>query len=96
MLANKEECSHSRLARGHNLTAKESEWFSMSWDMLWGLWHEQSRPDRDQYIRIEWDNIELGTENSFFKYNRSIIESFSLPYDYGSIMHYPTYVSIKL
>lgn len=53
-----------------------------------GLWHEQSRYDRDEYIDIIWENIEPDAYSSFYKYKVPEIETFSLPYDYGSIMHY--------
>ena len=58
-----------------------------------GLLHEQSRPDRDEYIEIIWDNILAEGRRSFHKYKWSRVELFSLPYDYTSIMHYPPYVS---
>ena len=32
-----------------------------------GLWHEQSRLDRDQYVRILWENIRAGKEDNFAK-----------------------------
>ncbi|MCH8269857.1 MAG: hypothetical protein IH985_01415, partial [Planctomycetes bacterium] len=29
------------------------------------IWHEQQRPGRDQYVRIEWANIQPGMEHNF-------------------------------
>ena len=26
-----------------------------------GFWHEQSRPDRNQFVEVIWENIEQGT-----------------------------------
>ncbi len=55
-----------------------------------GLWHEQSRVDRDNYITINEDNIIDGRESNFQTYveRGRNGEDFSY-YDYGSIMHYP-------
>ena len=54
-----------------------------------GLWHEQSREDRDQYVTINWGNITAGYEHNF---NQQIDDGDDLnTYDYGSIMHYGAY-----
>lgn len=52
-----------------------------------GLWHEQSREDRDAFVTIRWDKILSGTEHNF---NQHITDGDDVgAYDYGSIMHYP-------
>ncbi|KAI1721465.1 astacin (Peptidase family m12A) domain-containing protein [Ditylenchus destructor] len=43
-----------------------------------GFWHEQSRPDRDVYVRVRW----------FLKEQPADVDNGDVPYDYGSIMHY--------
>lgn len=51
-----------------------------------GLWHEQSREDRNGHIRILWQNINAGKEHNF---NQHISDGDDVgAYDYGSIMHY--------
>ncbi|CAG5124335.1 unnamed protein product [Candidula unifasciata] len=52
-----------------------------------GFYHEHKRPDRDQYITVHEENIEDKFKYAFEKSNE--IETYGLPYDYTSIMHYP-------
>jgi hypothetical protein len=54
-----------------------------------GLWHEQSREDRDRFIRILWQNIEPGMEHNFAQHIADGDDEGA--YDFGSIMHYPTW-----
>ncbi len=52
-----------------------------------GLWHEQSRQDRDAFIKIVWANIIDGFEHNF---DQHVTDGDDIGrYDYGSIMHYP-------
>jgi hypothetical protein len=51
-----------------------------------GFHHEQSRPDRDQHVRIEWGNISSGYASQFTLYSSD--NTLGTPYDYTSIMHY--------
>jgi astacin len=58
-----------------------------------GLWHEQSRQDRDQFIRVHWENITAGREHNF---DQHISDGDDIgAYDYGSIMHYGAYAFSK-
>lgn len=54
-----------------------------------GFVHEQSRPDRDQFVRILEDNIQWGKQRNFQAYETEKIDNLGEPYDYGSVMHYP-------
>jgi hypothetical protein len=53
-----------------------------------GLWHEQSREDRDLFVAINWPKILPGMEHNF---DQHITDGDDIgAYDFGSIMHYPT------
>jgi astacin (peptidase family M12A) len=52
-----------------------------------GLWHEQSRSDRDQFIEVVIANVDPRFVHNFDKH---ILDGDDLGgYDFGSIMHYP-------
>lgn len=51
-----------------------------------GLFHEHTRPDRDNFIQVDWNQIVAGKEINYNILNAGV-ENYG-PYDYGSIMHY--------
>jgi hypothetical protein len=52
-----------------------------------GLWHEQSRQDRDKRVRILMQNVIPGREHNF---DQHVTDGDDVgKYDYASIMHYP-------
>jgi len=53
-----------------------------------GFWHEQSRPDRDSYVVIHYENIRSNMAFNFDKRESDEINSLNSPYDIGSVMHY--------
>lgn len=52
-----------------------------------GLWHEQSREDRDQFIEILWDDVIEEKKGNFEQHTGDGTDVG--PYDFGSVMHYP-------
>jgi astacin len=58
-----------------------------------GLWHEQSREDRDTYVQINWGNIESGKEHNFYTHtpDSTWVGDMFGPYDFMSVMHYGDY-----
>ena len=52
-----------------------------------GLWHEQSRGDRDNFVTVLVDRIKPANRHNFDKH--VIDGTMAGPYDFDSIMHYP-------
>ncbi|XP_065357943.1 seminal metalloprotease 1-like [Calliphora vicina] len=53
-----------------------------------GFHHQQNSSDRDEYVKIAWDNITEDKKYNFNKYNSNTVTDFGVVYDYGSVMHY--------
>merc|ERR1712080_260765 len=62
-----------------------------------GFWHEQSRPDRDDFVEIKLDNVqpmkdkygqEISMKHNFDKKETYEVKLNGIGYDYGSLMHY--------
>lgn len=56
-----------------------------------GIYHEQSRIDRDNYVIINFDNITSGRENNFAKVSSSYAADYTATLDFGSIMMYSSF-----
>ena len=52
-----------------------------------GLWHEQSRADRDSFVEILFTNVDPGSRHNFEQHIHDGVDVAT--YDYASIMHYP-------
>ncbi|XP_074595948.1 zinc metalloproteinase nas-7-like [Brevipalpus obovatus] len=53
-----------------------------------GFYHEQSRYDRDNYIKIYPENIMQGASTQFQKATKNQMDTHGEKYDVGSVMHY--------
>ena len=61
-----------------------------------GLYHEQERPDRDNYITYYPDSVMDGYKNQFTKMTAGSYNYYGSTYDYNSIMHYYSWAFGKL
>lgn len=55
-----------------------------------GLWHEQMRQDRDQFVKVNYDNITTGKAHNFDIVSTDAGKNYG-SYDYASLMHYGAY-----
>ncbi|XP_024945655.1 astacin isoform X2 [Cephus cinctus] len=60
-----------------------------------GFYHQQSAADRDEWVKIHWDNIQTGKEHNFNKYDSDTVTDYGIGYDYKSIMHYSAHAFSK-
>ncbi|QDQ25409.1 hypothetical protein FNU76_03025 [Chitinimonas arctica] len=59
-----------------------------------GWMHEQMRPDRDSYVRINEQNVEDWAKGNFTKLRTNQVDTVG-SYDYYSVMHYPSWAFSK-
>ena len=67
-----------------------------------GFVHEHTRPDRDDFILVNMDNIEAGKEKNFEKrpegtrdlFEKGSVDSRNTPYDVLSLLHYGPQVKL--
>ncbi|KAJ1353622.1 Astacin (Peptidase M12A) [Parelaphostrongylus tenuis] len=53
-----------------------------------GLYHTQSRHDRDNYITLHYENLVYDWHDQFNKESESTNYNYNITYDYGTVMHY--------
>jgi len=95
---NEEDCRSSwigmrtgeqQLTLGHGANCIHSGVVAHEFMHTLGFWHEHVRFDRDRYVTVMWDNIRNGRNNdNFFMVTQQQADTFNLPYEFDSIMHY--------
>jgi hypothetical protein len=60
-----------------------------------GFLHEQSRPDRDKYIQVDFTNIAKGMEGNYKKLDAANATDYG-EYDFNSIMHYDSGINTDM
>lgn len=63
--------------------------------VFYRFFHSQSDVARDDYVRINFDNILPGKESNFIAYTNSYVSDFGQGYDYESILHYGAFAFTK-
>ena len=58
-----------------------------------GLWHEQTRSDRDTYVSVNYNNI-IKASRFNFDIIQDNVQNLT-PYDYSSLMQYPPFVQTR-
>ena len=53
-----------------------------------GIHHTQNHWNRNRYVDINWWNIQEDMKRNFWLQPKSEADSFGLPYDFDSVMHY--------
>lgn len=53
-----------------------------------GCIHEHSRPDREKYLDVKWNNIKKSEWNNFQKYELHSVKDMGIAYNFASVMHY--------
>uniref|UniRef100_A0A0K0DMG8 Metalloendopeptidase n=1 Tax=Angiostrongylus cantonensis TaxID=6313 RepID=A0A0K0DMG8_ANGCA len=53
-----------------------------------GFFHMQSRYDRDDFIKLHWENFKADWATQFSKETNHTNYNYNLTYDYGGVMHY--------
>jgi len=54
-----------------------------------GMIHEHSRPDRDQFIKVKYENVKPSDLNNFQKYPYYEVDELDEEFNFASVMMYP-------
>ncbi|XP_047989958.1 zinc metalloproteinase nas-4-like [Leguminivora glycinivorella] len=61
------------------------------WMHILGFFHMHSTHNRDDYVRIAFENIRPGSEHNFNIREADLVSNYELPYDYVSCLQYTAY-----